>query len=175
MSLKYRFGFDMDGVLYDWFEALKPTFNLFGHFFENKEDLYNFFNTKNGLFKQNIIALPFTYSTLNPHKSVIDTVNLLGKRYEIFYITYRPKESYLGTTRWLRENNFPYYENLIMSDNKAIDIRINKIDFFVEDREDIIKEIVGITNVIQKINFYTKNIIDGIYRSIYNITDLTNM
>lgn len=175
MHLKYKFGFDMDGVLYDWFEALKPTFNIFGYHFEDKEDLYDFFNRKNDLFKNNIISMPFTYSTLNPHKSIIDTVNFLGRKYEIFYITYRPKESYLGTIRWLKENKFPCYENLIMSNNKAIDIRINKIDFFVEDREDIIKEIIGITNVIQKINFYTKNIVEGIYKSIYNITDLMDM
>lgn len=174
MFSRYNFGFDMDGVLYDWLEALKPTIKTLGHYFENKEDLFNYVFSRNKTFQDNIISLPFAYSTLYPRKSIVEVVIELSKKYEIFYITYRPKSAYLGTLRWLKENKFPNPENLIFSSNKALDVRAYKIDFFVEDREENIEKLIGITNVIQKINFYTKNIIDGVYKTIYNIEELKN-
>lgn len=166
-----NFGFDLDGVLYDWFTALIPLFKSFGFDVSSPQEVYKILKKRDELFIKNIAAIPMPYTTMQPSKKTVEIANKISERFNIFYITYRPQSSYIAVINWLKKYRFPDYENLIMSVDKTVDIRINKIKYFVEDNPSIVEKIKGITNVIYKRNFYGTEI-KNIFAEIKNLEEL---
>lgn len=146
-------GFDLDGVIYDWhlavFSFLKYELELP---VESIDKIFEVINSE--IFLDNIVSLPFLYNRFSPRKDEVEFLNRLSKNHTIFYITYRPKNVFLSTYKWLKTYKYPDVDNLIFSENKSIDIRINDISLFVEDRPFIVEQIKNVTNCILMNRFY---------------------
>lgn len=146
-------GFDLDGVIYDWhlavFSFLKSELELP---VESVEKIFDVSDSE--IFWDNIISLPFLYNKFSPRDAEVEFINKLSKEHTIFYITYRPKHVFLTTYKWLKTYKYPDVDNLIFSENKSIDIRINDISLFLEDRPYIVEQIKNVTNCILMNRFY---------------------
>lgn len=164
-------GFDLDGVLYDWFSACVPLLRVLGFDVQNEVEAYQIFISAPETFQNNIMNITSYYRTIVPSESIVDTVRFIGKKYEIYYITSRPKIAEYSTRKWLEEHKFPYVNNLIVTNNKPAIVRQLGLKFYVEDREFWIRKLLNLTNVIYKKNFYAEDI-DGTYANIYSVEEL---
>jgi uncharacterized HAD superfamily protein len=90
----------------------------------------------------------------------MDTVNYLANKYNICYITARPREAKMVTIQWLRRYKFPNNENLYFSEDKTIDLRTNNCTYFIEDhwKQEVIDRLNKVTNVILVDRLYNKHI-----------------
>ncbi len=92
-----------------------------------------------------LASLEILYSRILPKKSVIQCVNSLAKKNEIYYLTSRPDHLKFVTGWTLKQWGFPSLENLIFSGRQAKSVYLNSLsaDVFVEDMpnhaEDAIK------------------------------------
>lgn len=131
-------GFDLDGVLYNWheivyeelvnFHGLSQGYDEFWH-----DQVQN--KTKfNKLFFQNLARIPTFCTALKIKDSDLDLLNKLHKRYNIYYITNRPKEVEISTCNWITREKLPQYENLIFTADKASKISELNIVAFTDDR-----------------------------------------
>jgi len=154
-------GFDIDGVLYPVhkiaYTELVANHNLKIPFTKFWEDYKKYYSK---IFWDNFFKLPFLYERAVPTKEILDTVNYLSNKYNIVYITSRPKDVKFVTKWWLKNYKFPNYDNIFFSKDKTIEIRKNKCLYFIEDRgkQEEIDGMNKITNVILVNQVWNKHI-----------------
>jgi len=129
-------GIDLDGVLYNWHQAvyteLSIYWNLDVEFTEFWSGMYKTY--KNEMFWDNLVKLKHLYSNQPPDQRNVDLVNLLSGKHTIYYVTNRPKEVYDVTLNWLKRYEFPSVKNLVFTDDKLVACNSLGITKFVEDR-----------------------------------------
>lgn len=142
MSERLVIGFDLDGVLYNWHDAVYTYFKIY----ESYRGSYNEFwktyfhslpKTKQD-FITNIIDL---YYKISPQDGVLELLNSLSKKHDIFYITSRPIESERITEKYLKDFSFPFRQNLVFSKEKDIAVRLHNVDIFFDDSISVVKSI----------------------------------
>ena len=137
-------GFDLDGVLYRWHEALYRELALFHNL---KEDYYTFWRGRYHVIYDdncwhNFVRWEHLVSCQFPNPKHVEFLNDLSKNNNIFYITHRPEEVRFSTKLWLEKSKFPQIENLIfpeLASDKSFEIRQLELDIYCDDREGIIK------------------------------------
>jgi uncharacterized HAD superfamily protein len=145
-----KFGWDIDGVLYNWHELVWFFYkDLYGV----PNSTYREFWGPDGWAKQhegtismaNMVEDPTMYNKQPIRREYLEAVNLVAKMVEgMWYITNRPPETKTDTARWLKNNKLPYADNLIFKPgtSKAEHIDRLQIDFYAEDRPKHIAEIL---------------------------------
>lgn len=126
-------GIDIDGPVYPW------HYSLYRHFCEEKgfvgtqAEFWKHFDTFDIDKQIYYVSLPFLYSDTSIRKDAKEALPLLAELGTIFYLTSRDDSLDRITEKFFYENNLPFKENLIYSEDKANHIKLNKIEFFVDD------------------------------------------
>lgn len=137
-----RIGLDLDGVVYDWHSPVYTHFVAL----ENYQGTFTEFWTKYipSLPKERqeyIVSLDFFYLRRTMSEEDLNSINKLASLGDIYYITARAKKLRRATEKFLRMNNLPYKDNLIMSEDKLSYCKLLQIDFFVDDFSSYVEEI----------------------------------
>lgn len=154
--MKEVFGFDLDGVLYDFHSVAydyvvkhrgetRPYYTFWKDTIEGRSN----YSKK---FWRNLVQIETIYSRLPPKKGVVSTLQELYKSFEIKYISHRPKEVEIATYNWLKRYNFPNIEELYLTSRpKEIAVRIHGCAYYIEDRPKILQSsLKDVTNLIAK-------------------------
>jgi uncharacterized HAD superfamily protein len=130
-----RLGLDLDGVIYPWHDALYTEMQIYENITCSK---YEFWTKVIGSYpklKQEFLcSIEHLYGNQVPDKRMLPMLRRIAKDWEIYYITTRPPNVEFATQRFLEHYDFPYAENLYLSDDKTVEARAFGIDVFVEDR-----------------------------------------
>jgi hypothetical protein len=180
-------GFDMDGVIYPWHEAVWNWYRIW----RDSEMSYNdFWKHPDGFVYQNegtqviknLVQIPHLYTMHDIKRRTLKALNDFNKLADdIWYITARPSMVRLDTINWMKRNDLPKHENLIFSDlngGKVKTVEEKGCDFYLEDRHIYIEPLSEVTNVFvinRPYNIgYDYSEIDNVYRAddvedVYNL------
>lgn len=125
--------FDLDGVLYPWIRAVFTYYRMYQGYFG---DEYTFFKNVDAVLGDSadyIVTLPQIYTSCVPENRLIQLLNKLGEKFNLYYITSRPECVRRITEKYLRDFYFPQDTNLIFNKDKDTVARLLKLDYFVED------------------------------------------
>jgi hypothetical protein len=173
-------GFDLDGVLYKWHEALYTYLICFKNVKVPYEEFWSDTNLKNGYLTYgedcwyNWTRLPTLVSCESPKPTHVKFLNNLAKKHEIYYITHRPEEVHLSTLLWIKKSGFPYPENVLfpqMGSDKTFEIRQYEIGVYVDDRDKIVRKMQGLTNAYLVMQPWNESGRDGL-NCISDVTEL---
>lgn len=149
-------GFDIDGVIYPWHEAVLESAKREGlvEVSATTGDLFAYPEEDGLLFHWSKFARDKYVSNVEnylhplPRRSK-DVLQELSEHFTLFYVTARSGELEYPTFRWAEENNLPQRENLIVSSGpKTRYIIDNDIDVFIEDRPKYVEQLEGFTTLI---------------------------
>lgn len=148
-----RIGIDLDGVCYDFHQALFTELTVY-----NKIDCdyYTFWKNADSYFSpewwENTCKIAHLYSTQIPSKSLLSCLSDLSYKYEITYITGRPKDVEYTTINYMRKYNFPMYKNIYFSKKKDAVCNSLGIELMVEDQLHYVRQLVegGINTYVVK-------------------------
>lgn len=144
------FGFDLDGVLYNWhLLAWKWAMNVL------KEDIsyYEFWRYPGGyvashegsVFIDNMCLNEELYSCESLSDSFLKTLLYISEHSKnLIYVTYRGDWLRFATQLWATYSNLPHSNNIIYARNyggKAKVLKSYNCDYFVEDRPHHIEEL----------------------------------
>jgi hypothetical protein len=155
-----RFGFDLDGVLYNWYRAVYDHVTYSGGdqkgFVEFWQDAIDGRDGRGELYWKNLTETPIYYNILSPSKGVVDTLQTLSKSYDILYITHRPKLVERVTRNWLSTYNFPNPQEVYFTKHpKDVAVREFDCDLYIEDRGDILRSNLRyVTTLIAKRTYW---------------------
>ncbi len=176
------FGFDLDGVLYPWHGHvynwavenlnLELTHDEFwkwpgGWFYQNRENLI----------VNNIVGNPLLYnkSAVLPeiHDAVWEIKELVG---DVCYITGRPEIVRFDTKLWIERSHLPDPDNVFFTPSqfgaKLEIIQQQGCDFFVDDRLDYIRELLGHTQLFLVDKIWNENFEHETVTRIQDVTDI---
>lgn len=99
------------------------------------------------------------YVSARASKADVSVVNDIAEKLvdEIYYITSRPKKFSYDTAKWLRDNEFPFADNLIMADENGGKVKVVKdvgCDYYVEDSPKYLEVLHEITTVFRMVTPY---------------------
>jgi len=152
-------GFDLDGVLYPWHEEVWKWYNNRS---TNTISFIEFWKYPNGWVHRNegtaivkaLVNETLPYVSAKAKKSDVSIVNDIVKDFnaEIYYITSRPERFHYDTAKWLKDNEFPFADNLIMADGNGGKVKVVEdvgCNYFVEDRPKYLEVLPKVTKVFQ--------------------------
>lgn len=144
-------GFDLDGVLYPWQRYCHIWLTTNKKYVGDYTELFNsnFFDLQTDTFSQNIIEIEPLYTSHPFEKKNLKTLELLSKKYHIIYITSRPKNVENLTKEYLKKYRLPNYEEIYFSSNKAVEVRAQGCNLFVEDQTNNLKSLINIVTTIK--------------------------
>jgi uncharacterized HAD superfamily protein len=135
---------DMDGTWYNWHIA------LFNELFIHDKvtcDYYTFWKVEykkySSMFWENMIRVPFLYSTQIPNKQTLDTFAKLDECFEIYHVTARPKEMRDVTENYLERYNIPQRKNLYFESRKGLFANSIGITIGIEDQCHHLKDLIA--------------------------------
>lgn len=155
-------GFDLDGVIYPWHDAVYNYVTTHMGVTETFENFWTEFDANyTDIWRQNILDTLHLYANIVPKPRHLLLLHELSKRYRIIYITARD-EIKLGwvTHNYLKRYNYPNYEEVYFSKFKRPIIIEQEVDFFVEDKKSHVQELIGFTDLILMKTIYNKDIWD---------------
>lgn len=141
---KMRIGIDLDGPVYPWHEE------VYRYFTENKgynKTIEEFWSTDRELVTPYYVSLPFLYNSTTPRREVLEHLPKIAELGEIYYITSRSPELWQVTKKFFQFYDLPFSENVIFAEDKATQVRLLRIDYFVDDMPKHVDSLTGITNV----------------------------
>jgi len=137
-----RIGLDLDGPIYPW------HYSIYRYFCENKGfdgDIDTFWETRRQDITPYYVSLPFLYLDTTPLADTLKYTFKLAEVGELFYITSRTLDLERVTLKFFDNYHLPFKENLIFDTNKATQVRLNRIDFFLDDLPHNVESLQGIT------------------------------
>lgn len=167
-----RVSLDLDGCIYPWQEVAYEHECNFRDIGESYEEFWSTVNEKySPLYLHNLTRIPVLYDKRDILPGVLETLEQLAGRYELYYITSRPKEAELVTERWIRKNKLPYGQNLIMTYNKPLVVAELEIDFHVDDLPSNLLALKGFTDLFMVKQPWNRHLMDE-FLTIRHIPEL---
>ncbi len=174
------FGFDLDGVLYDWHRAMyrwlihNTDLDLDEETFWLREE-----GKQEGCYSKsmwdNLASMPHLYEQQVPLPGVVDAVKEIAKTYKIIYITHRRKELRFVTESWLETYDFPNRDNLIFTVlPKDMLLEFHPCKYYVEDRPGVIETLSAVTIPILRRLHYNKRVWDK-YPGVECVSELPEL
>ena len=165
-------GFDIDGVLYKYQEALySEMVALYGVTCSYGDFWTKEFLKYPALEQDNLIRLRHIYNKIPPPQEWADFLQKLSKEHFIIYVTARPEELRWVTYNTFRKWGFPNLDCLYFVKESKGEIVADMCDLFVEDRCKYIKELSGCCNVVIVAKPWNKDCREG-HVVINSILDL---
>jgi hypothetical protein len=144
---KVVLGMDLDGVLYDFHNALYMFCQYeLGYEGSYEEFWLNYIQNCSKEKQDYLISLPMPYETSIPSKQITDFLSFARDNAEIYYITHRPIELDRITKRYLRAYDFPSVDNLFITNDKATICRYVGVTHFIDDFVKHVKAVSGIAD-----------------------------
>ena len=141
--------FDLDGVLVPWHEQVHDYCVRFEH---ETLDLANFWKSFERIYNRihidNILNNPLFIESSILDLRVVDMINRISEKNNIYYITSRPKEMDRVTRKWIKRNHLPQIENLYLTYFKELPVSVFKIDLMIEDRPENARKLNNYTRVL---------------------------
>lgn len=139
-----KIGLDLDGVVYPWHEE------MYRYFQENRgysKDIREFWLKDKHLVTAYHVSIPFLYLSTTPREDVLHYISKLAELGELFYITARHPDLRRVTEKFFQNYQLPFKENLIFDEDKANHVRLNRIDYFLDDMPKHVDKLLGLTDV----------------------------
>ncbi len=138
-----KIGLDIDGVLYPWHYSVYRYFTEFKGF---EGDIDDFWTNHRQEITPYYITISPLYLDTTPTKDVLEYVPKIAELGEIYYITSRSPDLWWVTGKFFDNYNLPFKENLIFSKFKPTEVRLHRLDYFLDDQPKHVEELQGITN-----------------------------
>lgn len=135
----------MDGVIRPWHASIYRYFQIHKGFSKDEREFWNYFRGLDKDAQDYYVSIPLMYSDTSPTKDVLEYVPKIAELGEIFYITSCPEEIRLATSKFFDNYSLPFKENIIFSKDKASYVRLNRIDYFLDDLPHNVESLQGIT------------------------------
>ncbi len=140
-------GLDIDGVIRPWHTSVYRHFQIFKNFEGSEREFWAYFRDLSKDTQDYYVSLPFLYMDTAPDKDTICYVKKIAEIASIYYITSCPPEIKRLTSKFFDIYKLPFKENIIFSKDKANYVRLNKIEYFLDDLPANVDALKGITNV----------------------------
>lgn len=168
---KIVLGLDMDGVLYDWHDAVYTYYqSLKGY----EGAYYEFWTEKIKTFSPEdwdyLVSLPFLYTCKIPTDRIMNFLDYCASRAEIYYITNRPDSVSRITKNYIKNSGFPYPDNVFITDRKDTICRYAGITHFLDDLEKNILAVENLTNAFLLARVYNQTYRDK-YKTVYGLNE----
>jgi len=166
---------DLDDVLYPFGRVTYDYLVGIGKFGGSEEELWDqFVNSWTEEQRKYLVSLHFLYDMAPISQENLEYINKLSELGNLYYITARPPNTRLVTERWLRNNNIPQRDNLVMSTNKLDYIKLYDIGFLLDDMPFKIKNVENFCNVYMMSKIWNKNYRDK-YQTVNSIKEFYNI
>lgn len=151
--MKPVLGLDLDGTLYPWQQSLHSWLQRYRDVTLSFHEWWGKIQTGEIFYPEswweNMVLIEHLYSNIPPQQQDIDLLHKLAEEYHIVYITHRSEYLRHTTSSYLKNYNYPNYDELYMSKTpKDITVREHRCNFYVEDTPEIAESLQDITNVI---------------------------
>ena len=144
---KIVLGLDLDGVLYDFHSAMFTYFQYEMKYTGTYQEFWlEYFRGLSKEKQKYYLALPIFYDAVIPSCRIMSFLEYAKDRAEIYYITHRPMEVESITKRHLKKYNFPYQDNLCITDDKVTACRMYGVTHFLDDFANQVEAVAKITN-----------------------------
>jgi uncharacterized HAD superfamily protein len=142
-----RIGLDLDGVIYPWHWSIYRYFTEFKGFEGTQREFWEYIWTLPKDIQHYYVMLPMMYNDTSPTVDVQTYLPKLAELGDIYYITARDESLYYVTRKFFEFWNLPFKENVVFTDDKPSYVRLLNIDFFLDDRDKHVDELIGLTDV----------------------------
>jgi uncharacterized HAD superfamily protein len=139
-------GLDIDGVIRPWHTSVYRHFQIFKGFEGTEREFWDYFRGLDKDMQDYYVSIPLMYMDTAPSKDTIYYVNKIAEIAQIYYITSCPEDIKRLTSKFFNIYGLPFKENIIFSKDKANYVRLNKIEYFLDDLPKNIDQLKGITN-----------------------------
>lgn len=140
-----RIGLDIDGVIRPWHVSMYRYFQVYKGYGGDEREFWDYFRGLEPYQQDYYVSIPLMYSDTSPTKDVTEYVPKLAELGEIFYITSCPHEIRLATSKFFDNYGLPFKENIIFSKDKSNYIRLNRIDYFLDDLAHNVEAVQNLT------------------------------
>jgi hypothetical protein len=171
-----KIGLDLDGVLYDWHKALYNEMVLYEGITVDYRTFWLEIVPKYSSMKaHNLTSLEHLYSNMPPTKELVDYVNYLCKKYDVFYLTSRPDCVKFTTRASMERWGFANLDKLYLVNGGKRDVVLReKPDVFVDDRDKVIEELCDIVKVVVVAHPWNEKY-QNVFPTIRNIMELESV
>jgi len=142
-------GLDLDGTLvawhlavYDYFRTYKGYVGTYNAFWTDEYKTWS-----EGVWKF-ITEIDIFYSSQQPTSDCVKFLECIKDKFDIYYITSRPRLVKTTTEQYLRKYKFPFQENLIFTDDKVNMARLLRLDYAIDDLPKHVEGLSKVTKVI---------------------------
>jgi len=138
---------DIDGPLYNWHEAVHTLWQYEQNYKGTYEEFWLDYIPNLSKERQDyIVTLPIPYETQVPTKSVLDFLNYVKDKADIYYITHRPLELERITRSYFKRYDFPYPDNLFMTGDKVTCCRYLGVTHFLDDFANQVEKVSAVAD-----------------------------
>lgn len=137
----------MDGVVYDWHYSVHRYLTEYKGYSKDITTLWmvDWWNLPKEE-QEYLASIPHLYTDTIPSSCVMDGLNLLAGLGELYYVTARDSSLAPATKKFFDYFDAPFKENLIFNKDKASVVRLNKLDYFLDDFSSYVSQLSGLTN-----------------------------
>ena len=165
-------GLDLDGVLYPWHESVLTHYEMYKGYTGSYTEFWGeFYKTITKDEWEFLTHVDFFYSNKLPSKKLLEFLEKVASSYEIFYISSRPGDVGLTTEQYLKRYNFPFRENLILTDDKSSIARLYKVKYFIDDQPKHLESLSKVTKVAMKLQPYNHDYVN-MYTTVSTFEDM---
>lgn len=166
---------DMDGVLYNWHNAVYDFMRTYRNYTDTFETLWSkdFLNFTPE-FWEFIVNTDIFYSSQMPTNDCLEFLNSVKDKFTVYYVTGRPDYVRLTTEQFLRRYKFPFQENLIFSKDKVNTARLIRADYCLEDLPKYLEDLSKVSTVIMREQPYNVHLKDK-YKSAQTLMGMLKL
>lgn len=136
--MKENIGFDLDGVCYPWQEIVHAycySHNITTE--SNPKIFWTKWKVEHEDILTDLVNITAFYDNGTPYTGLLNMLERLSEKYNIYYITSRPSNVEEITAKYLFAWGFPDFQNLIFTKDKPQVIKALDIKYYVEDRVEL--------------------------------------
>lgn len=148
---------DIDGILYPFHEALYTYYQYEMGYSETYEKFWSsFFSSQSEEKKEYMVSIPVVYEMIVPNKSVIDFLDYVASKVDVYYMTSRSLELERITRKYFKKYNFPFQDNLIMTKDKANACRFYRVTHFLDDHAHHVESVAKVADAYLMAKIWNK-------------------
>lgn len=168
---KIVLGLDFDGVLYDWHSAVHTYFQYEMGYEGSYHDFWSTY--MNSLSKERqdyLVRLPLLCDATIPSQRVMDFLEFASQHSDIYYITSRPVEVEAITRKYMKKYDFPFQDNLFVTNDKATVCRYVGVTHFLDDQAKNLVNIAPIADAYLFAKLWNKEYREE-YKVVYSLKE----
>lgn len=141
-----RVGLDIDGVIRPWHTSMYRYFQIFKGYEGDEYEFWNYFRELPKEKQDYYVSIPLMYLDTMPTKDALTYVPKLAEIADIYYVTSCPLHLEWATLKFFDMYNLPFKENIVFSSDKATNVRLLKLEYFLDDLAHNVDAVKDLTN-----------------------------